>query len=256
MYEFIRTESHDDVELVLLDRPDKLNALSVPMRRELVSAIGRAGADAGVRAVVLSGAGERAFCAGQDLEETQGFDADNTEGWVAETRALYDAIRRFEKPLVAAVNGVAVGAGFQTALLCDLRIGHPGVRMGQPEINAGLPSTLGPWVMWPTLGAAKTVELTLTGRMVEAEECLQLGLLNEAVPAEQVLDRAFEIARQLAAKPPVAMSLTKRRFRELTQDSFEDALAAGVRLQREAFATGEPQQTMRAFFEKRRRGKS
>jgi enoyl-CoA hydratase/carnithine racemase len=147
---------------------------------------------------------------------------------------------------------VAAGSAFQVALLADFRIGHAGVRMGQPEINSGIPSTTGPWIMREILGIARTIDLTLTGRMMEAPECLALGLINRMVPAEQVLPEAVRLGEELAAKPPVAMRLNKQRFREMTEAGFRDCLEAGMRLQREAFATGEPARMMEEFFAARR----
>ena len=123
------------------------------------------------KAVIMTGAGERAFCAGQDLEETEKFQS-GIEGanWFQSWRDFYNAIRDLDKPCLAALNGVAAGSAFQAVMLTDVRVGHPGVRMGQPEINAGIPSVTGPMLMLPRIGLARTMELTLTGRMMEAEE--------------------------------------------------------------------------------------
>jgi enoyl-CoA hydratase/carnithine racemase len=171
--------------------------------------------------------------------------------WTEEWRYLYGEVRAMDKGVVAALNGLAVGSGFQLALLADVRVGHPGVRMGQPEINSGIPSTLGPWLMWDVLGRSRTTELTLTGRLMEAAECRDVGIIHHLVPAEQVMARAMAVARELGAKPPLAMRLTKRRLREMTEAGFEDAERAGALIQREAFAAGEPQAMMRRFFDER-----
>jgi len=161
------------------------------------------------------------------------------------------AIRGLDKPCIAAVNGVAAGAGFQIALLADIRVGHAGARMGQPEINAGLASVIGAHLMGLSLGHARTVELALSGRLVEGAECLSLGLFNHLVAAGEVMPKSLAIAEQLAAKPPVAMRLTKQRFREITQAGFDAVFEAGARLQREAYASGEPQQVMARFVAER-----
>ncbi len=174
-----------------------------------------------------------------------------------EWRNIYGAVREMDKPVVAALNGVAAGSGFQFALQTDIRVGHPGVRMGQPEINSGIPSTLGPWLMWDMLGRSRTTELTLTGRLMDGVECRDLGIIHHLVPPERVMERAMTVARELGAKPPLAMRLTKRRLREITQAGFEDAERAGALVQREAFASGEPQAMMARFFaerEARKRG--
>ena len=256
MAQFIRTEQRGAVAIITLDRPEVFNAWHRPMREELMTALGRLEADAACRAIVLTGAGEAAFSAGQDLAEAMKFDPDRAEEWIGEWEALYDLIRSLSKPLIAALNGVAAGSAFQVALLADFRIAHEGVRMGQPEIDSGIPSTTGPWIMREMLGLARTIDLTLTGRMMEAAECHALGLINRVVPQTEVLPEAMRLAGELAAKPPVAMRLNKARFREVTEAGFRDCLAAGIRAQREAFATGEPARMMEEFFASRAEKKS
>jgi enoyl-CoA hydratase/carnithine racemase len=248
MSRFIRVEQDGDLAIVTLNRPEVMNAWHAPMRAEIVAAMERLNADPSVRAIILTGAGDRAFSAGQDLNETKAFDAEGGVAWVGEWRRLYGAIRALDKPLVAALNGVAAGSAFQVALLADVRIGHPDVRMGQPEINSGIASTLGPWLMQEMLGLSRAVELTLTGRMMDAAECHQIGLVHRVVPKAEVMAAARETARALAAKPPIAMRLDKRRFREVTEAAFNDALEAGIPIQRESYGSGEPQRCMAQFL--------
>jgi enoyl-CoA hydratase/carnithine racemase len=251
MGDFVLIDTVDNVGLITLNRPNVLNAWHRPMREQLIQVLNSMQDDTGIGAVVLTGAGNRAFGAGQDLSESQNFDADRSEQWVTEWERLYSAIRNLSKPLVAALNGVAAGSAFQVSLLCDMRIGHSGVWMGQPEIDAGIPSTTGPWIMREHIGLARTIELTLTGRLMDADECVHLGLINRVVPQHEVLNEAITVARLLAAKPPVAMRLNKQRFREMTEPGFEDALRAGIRIQRQAYASGEPARMMKEFLTKR-----
>lgn len=248
MSNFILTERRGAVGIITLNRPEVLNAWNRPMREALIAAFDAFEADAQVRALILTGAGDRAFGAGQDLNETKTFDASRAEEWIGEWERLYDRMRSLTKPLVAALNGTAAGSAFQVALLTDLRVGHPGVRMGQPEINSGIPSTTGPWIMREMLGLARTMDLTLTGRMMDAQECHAIGLVNRLVPQDQVMTQALALAQELADKPPVAMRLNKQRFREVTEAGFRDCLAAGARIQPEAYASGEPARMMEAFF--------
>ena len=128
--------------------------------------------------------------------------------------------------------------------------------MGQPEINAGIASTTGPWIMKEMLGLARTIDLTLTGRMMDAAEAERIGLINRIVPRGRVLEEALALAAELAAKPPVAMRLNKARFREVTEASFRDCLAAGVRNQRISYATGEPAREMERFLAERAKRKA
>ncbi|WP_295805698.1 enoyl-CoA hydratase/isomerase family protein [uncultured Nitratireductor sp.] len=252
MREFILTEVEGSVFKITLNRPQVMNAWNATMREELMDALAEAEDNDAVRAVILTGAGDRAFGAGQDLNETKSFDADRAEVWIGEWEKLYDRFRRLSKPIIAALNGVAAGSAFQVALLCDLRIGHAGVRMGQPEINSGIPSTTGPWIMREMLGMARTIDLTLTGRLMDADEAERIGLINRLVPQDKVAEEAMKLAVELASKPPVAMRLDRQRFREMTEASLQDALSAGIRIQREAYATGEPARMMEAFLAKRR----
>lgn len=251
MKESILSEVRGPVGILTLNRPDKLNAWNTPMRTRLVEALEALEADPTVRAIILTGAGDRAFGAGQDLNETKTFDPDRAELWMGEWERLYDRIRALSKPIIAALNGVAAGSAFQVALLCDLRIGHAGVTMGQPEINSGIASTTGPWIMRELIGLGRTIDLTLTGRMMDAEECYRIGVINRLVPQEKVLEAALALANELADKPPVAMRLNRARFREVTEEGFRDCLKAGIRNQREAYATGEPARMMEAFLAKR-----
>ena len=251
MAEFILRETRGAVALLTLNRPEVLNAWHRPMRDLLVTRLTEAEGDAAIGAIVLTGAGDRAFGAGQDLNETKTFDPDRAEEWIREWERLYDRLRSLSKPLVMALNGVAAGSAFQVALLGDFRVAHPGVTMGQPEINSGIASTTGPWIMKEMIGFARTVDLTLTGRMMAAEEAERIGLINRIVPKEHVLEESLALAADLAAKPPVAMRLNKARFREVTEATFRDCIAAGIRNQREAYGTGEPARMMERFLAER-----
>jgi enoyl-CoA hydratase len=249
--EFIKLDVTDRVALITLNRPEKLNAWNAAMREEIVQALLAFDKDPGVGAIVMTGAGDRAFCAGQDLEEAHGFDADRAEAWMREWERYYGTIRGLGKPLVMALNGITGGSAFQVAMLGDIRVAHPGVKVGQPEINQGIASVTGPWLMNLMLGMSRTIELTLTGRMMDADEALRIGVFHHVVPADQVLAKAREIGLALAAKPPIAMRLTKQRFREVTEDLFNDTIAAGIRIQRESYASGEPARMMEEFYRKR-----
>jgi enoyl-CoA hydratase len=252
MTSFIVSEQRGATGIITLNRPKVYNAWHRPMRQELMRVLASFEAEKAVRAIILTGAGSAAFSAGQDLDEAMDFDAARAAEWVSEWEKLYDLIRGLSKPLIAALNGVAAGSAFQVALLCDFRIAHPGVRMGQPEIDAGIPSTTGPWIMREMLGLARTIDLTLSGRLMDADECHRIGLINDIVPQERVLDAALALALRLAGKPPIAMQLNKQRFREMTQTGFQDCLEAGIRIQQQSFASGEPARMMEQFFAARK----
>lgn len=256
MKDSVLVEVRGAIGILTLNRPQILNAWNAPMRARLVEGLDELEANEAVRAIILTGAGDRAFGAGQDLNETKTFDPDRAELWMGEWERLYDRIRSLSKPIIAALNGVAAGSAFQVALLCDLRIGHDGVTMGQPEINSGIASVTGPWIMREMIGIARTIDLTLTGRMMDADECFRIGLINRIVPKQKVMEATLALAEELAGKPPVAMRLNKARFREVTEESFRECLAAGIRNQREAYGTGEPARMMEQFLAVRAARKS
>jgi len=252
MTEPVIAEHDGTLAVVTLNRPEILNAIDAATRAAVIASLRDANADDRVRAIVLTGAGERAFTAGQDLAELADLDADGGAAWVHSLAGLYQAIRDLEKPCVVAVNGLASGAGLQMALHSDLRVGHPDVRMGQPEINAGLPSVLGPWIMRQCIGLTRTQEMSLSARFVGAEHCLRFGLLDFVVPGDLVLENAKRMAESMGEKPPVSMRLTKQRVRELTQESWDATVAACASLARQAFASGEPQRVAREFLARRK----
>jgi len=239
------------VAVVTLNRPERYNAWTRAMRSRLDSLLKELGADETVRAIVLTGAG-RAFCAGQDFTESQSFaDEATSRAWLYEIKDLYATVRGLEKPLLAALNGTAAGSGFQFALLMDVRVAHAGVRMGQPEINHGIPSVVGPWVMSERLPLTVVVDLALTGRMIDCDEAVRLGLINRVVPENDVLATAITLARELAAKPQVALRHTKRALCLTTQARFDRAFEVAETAQIAAFASGEPQRYMAQFLDAR-----
>lgn len=257
MQHFVLLAREAEVTVLTLNRPEVLNAWHRPMREALLTALDACEADPNCRAIVLTGAGERAFGAGQDLNETKTFDEDRAEEWIEEWRALYLRIRTLSKPLICALNGLAAGSAFQVALLCDIRVGHDGSKMGQPEINSGIASSLGPWIMREMLGLSRTTELVLTGRMMSGEEAHRIGLIHYLVPAAEVRERAMSVARELAGKAPLAMRLDKARLHEMTVEGLLDGLDSGVRMQRESYGSGEPARLMAAFLDRRgKQGKS
>ena len=251
MPDFITVEQRDAITILTFNRPERRNALSQGLREETIEALGAFNADDSQRALVLTGAGDKAFSAGQDLSEMADVTPEGAVTWQEDLGAYLAALRNLDKPIVAAINGVATGAGFYTALLCDLRVAHPGIRMGQPELNVGFPSIVGTRLMYMTLGHSVSVDMTLTGRLLDAEEALQRELVTELVAEDQVMPRAMELAQQLAEKPPMAMKLTKQSLREFTQDIFDGAIETGKRLQPIAFESGEPQRTVAAFLNRK-----
>ena len=173
------------------------------------------------------------------------------EAWFGAVCEIYRQILLVDKPVVAALNGIAAGGGFQMALVSDLRIGHAGTRMGQPELNAGIPSVMGSYWMSLHVGRSLNQELSYTGRLMSAQECAQLRLLNQVVEPEALLPTARAVANDLAEKPPTAFLRTKQRFREIALEGFDEAFRLGVLGQQAAYAAGEPQAVIDAFLAQR-----
>ena len=256
-YDFIKTRVEDGIAILTLDRLETMNAWHKPMRDEVAVALRAFNADQAVGAVILTGAGDKAWSAGQDLAETQAI-AGGEEGaaWAASWRDFYDALRCMDKGTVAALNGVAAGSAFQFAMQCDVLVGHAGSRMGQPEINSGIASIMGPYLMAVRIGRSRTAELALRGRIMSGTEAHEIGMIHYLVEPGEVMPKALELARLLAAKPPLAMKLTKQYLRTLVQEGYDDVNKANRRYQAECYASGEPQKWMAKFFEERARRKA
>ena len=241
MPELITLEKDNEISILTLNRPNQRNALNKNMRQECIAALTEFDADDNQRAIVITGAGNRAFCAGQDLKEAVDLNSNNASEWQDQLCTFLASIRNLDKPCIAAINGAAIGVGFYAALLCDIRIAHIDIKIGQPEINVGFPSIIGTRLMYMTLGHSTTVELSLSGRLLTGPEALERELVTKLVQPAQVMPQALKIAAELAAKPPLAMKLTKQALREHTQDIFDKAIETGKRLQPVALKAGEPQ---------------
>jgi len=248
----LRLEVADRVATITLDRADALNALTVPLKEELLAALARVGADPAIGAVVLTGAG-RAFCAGQDLRERLEPGAAPLE---IEIRERYNpiilAMRRLEKPIVGAINGIAAGAGASLAFACDVRIAAEGASFLLAFARVGLvPDSGATWLLPRLVGAAKAAELALTGEALSAADAERLGLVARVVPAESVVTEAQAMAARLGSMAPRAVALTKRALESSWTASLEEQLELEAELQGIAGATTDHAEGIVAFLEKR-----
>jgi len=244
------------VAVVTFNRPERLNALSSQTRNELVMALGELGLNPDVGAIVLTGAGDKAFAAGQDLSEAQTFDPDMIDSWIDDWGRVYSAVLDLEKPIVAAVNGYAVGAAFQIALVCDLRIAADHARFGMPEIDDAIPCITGTWTLDSVIGRGRITDLILTGRMLDAGEALSWGIVSAVVPARDLLEVALARAAMLAAKPRLAMRLNKALFRNLMLSTFPTFEQYAKQAHADAYRSGEPARVMAEFLARKREGRS
>jgi enoyl-CoA hydratase len=197
------------VAVVTIDRQDALNALNVETLTELRDRLRELGADVDVRAVVLTGAGEKAFVAGADIKYMSGLDVEQAKGWGALGHEAARLLETMPKPTIAAINGFALGGGCELALGCDVRYASSRAKLGQPEINLGIvPGWGGTQRLARVCGIGVAKELIFTGRTVDAEEALRIGLVNAI--ADPVLDHALETAHDLASKSRLALALAKK----------------------------------------------
>jgi enoyl-CoA hydratase len=197
------------VATVTIDRQEALNALDVATLTELRDRLRELADDTGVRAVVLTGAGEKAFVAGADIKYMSGLGPEQAKGWGALGHEAGRLLETMPKPTIAAINGFALGGGCELALACDIRYASARAKLGQPEINLGIvPGWGGTQRLARVCGVGVAKDLVFTGRTIDAEEALRVGLVSAI--ADPVLDRALETARELAAKSPVALALAKQ----------------------------------------------
>jgi enoyl-CoA hydratase len=230
---------------VTIDRRDALNALDVATLTELRDRLREAGSDTDVRAVVLTGAGEKAFAAGADINYMSGLDAEQAKAWGALGHETTAELENMPKPAIAAINGFALGGGCELALACDLRYASARAKLGQPEINLAIvPGWGGTQRLTRVCGIGVAKDLIYTGRTVDAEEALRLGLVHEI--ADPVLERALEIAHSLAEKSARALALAKRLV-----NMAPDALEAEAREFGELFGSADAKEGLAAFVEKR-----
>ncbi|PYE55866.1 enoyl-CoA hydratase-related protein [Deinococcus yavapaiensis] len=237
------------VGLVRLNRPKVLNALNAATLAEIVTAVRAFDADSNVGAIVITGS-ERAFAAGADIAEMSGKSAADL---LADVRlAQWEALRKTSKPLIAAVAGFALGGGHELVMVCDIVIAAENAVFGQPEINLGIiPGAGGTQRLARALGKSLAMEIVLNDRRLSADEALRAGLVSRVVPTERVLDEALSVARQIAARAPVAVRLAKQSVLK----AFDTTLEVGLELERHnfylLFSTEDQKEGMRAFLEKR-----
>jgi 2-(1,2-epoxy-1,2-dihydrophenyl)acetyl-CoA isomerase len=248
----VRYEVDGPVATITLDRPEALNALTVPMKQELLAAFREAGRSSEVRAVILTGAG-RAFCAGQDLRERL---APGAAPLGVELRERYNpivrAMRALPQPIVAAVNGVAAGAGASLAFASDLRLAADGASFVLAFGRIGLvPDTGATWLLSRLLGSSRAAEIALLGEAITAAEAARIGLVVRVVDGEQLAAEARSVASRLAESAPRAMALTKQALNAAWDRGLDEALDDEARMQDMAGSSADHAEGLAAFVEKR-----
>lgn len=259
----------DGIATITLNRPKAMNAFSVPMIEAWVSALEQCRDREDIRVVVVTGHG-RAFCAGGDVramrdgkgflaQDEQAEERDTYSTGLARKNSLWKLIQRVpltleqvDKPVIAALNGDAIGAGLDMALMCDMRVAADTARFAEGYVKLGIvPGDGGAYFLPRLVGMAKALELLLTGDMIDAQEALRIGMVNRVVPADQVLDEAYKLARKIAAQPPVAVQLIKRAAYQSANTDLRTALDLVSSHMGIVTETDDHLEAMKAFLEKR-----
>ena len=250
-FETILLERRGPVAILRFNRPDKLNAMSSKMKDEIIAALHDLELDDAIRVAVLTGAGDKAFVAGADINEFKG--RTSIEQWdLYQEPFLYDAVDRFTKPVIAMINGYCLGGGCELALACDIRIASERAQLGQPEINIGIiPGGGGTQRLPRVVALGKAMELILTGDRISATEAHRIGLVDEVVAHDQLESKTMEIANRIADKSPIAVRLAKQAVKASTRMGLDAGLRYEQSLFSLVFATHDKEEGVRAFLEKR-----
>ena len=248
----IRLEKRPPLAVVTLDRPQALNALNAQTLAELESVVEDLGADHAVRVVLLTGAGDRAFAAGADISELAAVVTEEGRAFALRGQGLFRRIETLGKPVIACIQGFALGGGCELAMACTLRIAADNARLGQPEVKLGIIAGYGGTQRLPRLvGRGAALKMLLSGAMIDAREALRIGLVDEVVPSAELMTRAEALAREIAANAPLAISETLRAVDEGLNLPLELALLREAGRFGELCATADKAEGTCAFLEKR-----
>ena len=252
-YANLLIERDRDIAVVTVNRPGKLNALNRVTVEALHAFFRDAAADESARAVIVTGAGNRSFVAGADIEEVAGFTALEGREWGLLGQAMLRRIETMEKPVIAAINGYALGGGLELAMACHIRVASTRARLGQPELKLGIVPGFGGTQRLPRLvGKGRALEMLLTGDPVTAEEALAMGLVNRIAKPERLLETARTLATRILRNGPVAAALTLQAVNRGCEMPLSEALDWEVSQYALSCATDDVREGTRAFLEKRK----
>ena len=252
-YETIIFEKSNQIGYVKLHRPQFLNAFNVQMADELIDIFGKMQKDPEIRVAILTGTGEKAFCSGADLKDSRTHSVEMLADFLETRHGFFDAIANFPKPAIAAVNGYAVGAGFQMPLCCDMIIASDNAMFILPQVSLGiLPAYAGGIRLARFVGKGRAMEIILTGKKVDAQEAYRIGLVNQVVPLQTLMPTAQAIAEKLAAMPPLSLRLAKEALNTGYDTPLAHAASADFYRFFALVGTEDRKEGHRAFKEKRK----
>jgi enoyl-CoA hydratase len=246
------SQAETGLYLLTIDRPKALNALNAATLAEISAALDEVRADEGARVLLLTGGGGKAFVAGADIAEMQAYTPEQARAFSAQGMAVMHAIEALAVPVIALVNGYALGGGCELALACDWILAADTARFGQPEVKLGIPPGFGGTQrLTRVVGRAMALELLTTARQVKAEEALAIGLVNHVYPAAELRERGLEMARMIATNGPIAVRMAKQCAHRGLDLDLANACVLETQSFALSFATGDQKEGMSAFLEKR-----
>lgn len=251
-YNNILSEINEGILTITINRPDKLNALNYETIQEIGKAVDAGNSDPSVSGMIITGAGEKAFVAGADISEFAHFSSSEAEKLSRDGNDVFHRIEQSAKPVIAAVNGFALGGGCELAMACQMRVAAEHARFGQPEVNLGLtPGYAGTQRLVQLIGKGKALEYLMTADMIPAAEAHRLGLLNYVVPASELIAKCEEILNKISTKAPLAISAIIKCVNSFYKDG-EDGFETEIVEFGKCFATDDFKEGTKAFLEKRK----
>jgi enoyl-CoA hydratase len=251
-YETLLCETKDQVARITLNRPQVLNALNTQVFNELETVFSTLAADPTVRVILLTGAGEKAFAAGADIKELAATDATEGEAKARRGQGVFHLIETCGKPVIACINGFALGGGCELAIACTMRLASETARLGQPEVKLGLIPGYGGTQRLPRLvGQPMALKLLLTGDMINAAEALRIGLVDEVLPADKLMERAEALAKTIVGMAPLAVASCLWAVREGSEINLEEAIGMEAKIFGRLCGTADKEEGTKAFLEKR-----
>ncbi|MGD2245766.1 MAG: enoyl-CoA hydratase-related protein [Candidatus Aminicenantes bacterium] len=252
-FENVIVNKEDGLGFITVNRPDKLNALNAQTVEELHEAFLSFQEDSDVKAVILTGSGDKAFIAGADIGELAELDAESGRAYVLRGQELTKLVENFPKPVIAAVNGFALGGGTEVALACHVRVVSENAQMGQPEVKLGLiPGYGGTQRLARLVGKGQAMELILTGKTIDAQQAFQIGLVNRVVPQGDLLSTCRQMAQEIIKNAPLAVEYAIRAINQGLDNTLDEGLVLEADLFGKACSSDDSKEGTQAFLEKRK----
>jgi len=250
--EFVRFQMDEGIAVVIIDNPASLNALNTATLTQLDGIFKDLGRNLDVKGVIITGGGEKSFVAGADITEFLQITQDTAAAFMARGQRVFDQIEAFDRPVIAAINGFALGGGNELAMCCDIRIAAENAIFGQPEVNLAIIPGYGGTQRLPRLvGPAKAKEIIFADERISAQEALRLGLVERVVPKGQALDEAKKLMKKIIAKGPMAVKMAKKAINQGLKMSLKDGLDLEAECEAVCFGTEDKNEGAKAFLEKK-----